>query len=75
MPVDNDIYNRMPTAWWGETESPSLLRTGINPARCGSFRAMLADPSGSLRLANAASILAEGEHYEDHCQGNHPGLV
>jgi len=50
MPVDNDIYNRMPTAWWGETESPSLLRTGINPARCGYFRAMLAD---SFRIAPA----------------------
>ncbi len=66
MPVDNDLYNRMPTAWWDEHGFLNFLRTGVNPARFGYFHSVLVDrlgiePSGkrALDIGCGGGLLAE----------------
>jgi 2-polyprenyl-6-hydroxyphenyl methylase/3-demethylubiquinone-9 3-methyltransferase len=41
MAIDNDLYNRVPDAWWSDDNCLTLLRTGLNHARFGYFREAL----------------------------------
>lgn len=42
MPVDNDLYNRQADGWWREDHFLHTLKTGLNPARFGYFRQVMA---------------------------------
>jgi 2-polyprenyl-6-hydroxyphenyl methylase / 3-demethylubiquinone-9 3-methyltransferase len=66
MPVDNQLYNRPEDIWWNEQEPFSMLRTMLNPARFGFFRAVLTDegridPHGrtALDVGCGGGLLAE----------------
>jgi len=66
MPIDNDIYNRMPDAWWDENGFLNILQTGLNRARFGYFQELMVgrlgiDPVGKrvLDLGCGGGLLAE----------------
>src|SRR5712692_8559932 len=59
----------------GRPSLPAFCAPGSIPPAVATFGRCWLTPLGSLPPANAPSILAEGEHYEDHRQGNHLGLV
>jgi 2-polyprenyl-6-hydroxyphenyl methylase/3-demethylubiquinone-9 3-methyltransferase len=66
MPVDNQLYDRLAGTWWDEDENMALLRTGMNPARFGYMRRVLAedlavDPRGKscLDVGCGGGLLAE----------------
>jgi len=46
MPVDNELYDRFGETWWDDDGNLALLRTGMNPARFGYMRRVLADEIG-----------------------------
>ncbi|GAB4502997.1 MAG: bifunctional 2-polyprenyl-6-hydroxyphenol methylase/3-demethylubiquinol 3-O-methyltransferase UbiG [Anaerolineales bacterium] len=58
MPVNNQIYQQQPQAWWDENHPLHLLKTGLNPARFGYFCQILRQekisPPG-LRLLDVGS--------------------
>lgn len=65
MPVDNTLYDRFPDAWWSEDGFLHFLHTGLNPARVGYFRRVLAeqgvDPgrSRALEVGCGGGLLSE----------------
>jgi 2-polyprenyl-6-hydroxyphenyl methylase / 3-demethylubiquinone-9 3-methyltransferase len=45
--IDNDIYDRIDSEWWGNDSFMALLRTAINPARFRYFHGILNENFGA----------------------------
>ena len=65
MPVDNALYDRLAATWWEDGSFLGFLRLGVNPARLGYLREVLAelgvDPRGRalLDVGSGGGLLAE----------------